>query len=579
MAYLGRKSGRAALIAADIPSDLTHTGSHVVIPSVTTANLPGAGDNSSITPVDGMLVYNSTLGMLQQRAGGVWSGITTAPVITSFTYSDGASATAENPAGGGVITVTGTNFDSTAAGSSSNVGLTFGGTTATSISVNSLKTVITATVPAKAAGTVTMQVVNASGLTASTNFIYDTEPVFSTAEAIGNFADGVYTANASAPRIVAAEGADTISYARVTSLTDDTVISTTVAGLTLCSTGYLTGTLAGTNATTYPFYAQATDAENQNTPKLFNIISYDYASTGGTIIEPGAYTGGGYRSHTFFLAGNGTATNNFVVIPSALTVDILIVAGGGASGYGAYNTDVERGGNGGAGGMIVGTSAVLDAGTFVVVVGAGGTVGSTSSGTSHTRADAWGHKGGDSSFTKGSDTAVAQGGGGGGGASYADISGSHRYYNGGTLTSGTAHIQQYGEDGGSGGGSTNYGGFSTREAGNGMQTNFTEWGITLTGYGNHGTDSFPTNNDTNGGCQGGGAGSTDGSGLNNLFRTGANVEYAQGGSIKGAGGSGNVAGTGAANTGQGGSTAGSSDNRQTVAYAGGTGIVVIRYAV
>jgi hypothetical protein len=73
MAYVGRKSGNAALIAADIPSNLHLLGSHVKIPSVTTANLPGSGDNSSITPVNGMLVYNSTLGRLQQRAGGVWS--------------------------------------------------------------------------------------------------------------------------------------------------------------------------------------------------------------------------------------------------------------------------------------------------------------------------------------------------------------------------------------------------------------------------------------------------------------------------------------------------------------------------
>ena len=257
MSYVGRKSGRAALIAADIPSNLTLLGSHVKIPTVTTANLPGAGDNASITPVDGMLVYNSTLGMLQQRAAGIWSGITTAPVLTSFQYSDGAAATAEKtvvglvsvscttqtsttvlvpgaslgiqvgmvvagtgiPVGatvvsviedtsfvlsaaatasatvtltfGGAVTITGTNFDSILAGGSANIAVTFDGTSATSISVNSLKTIITCTPPAHAAGTITMLITNASGLSASTNFVYDEEAIFTTAAGtLGNFVDG-----------------------------------------------------------------------------------------------------------------------------------------------------------------------------------------------------------------------------------------------------------------------------------------------------------------------------------------------------------------------------------------------------
>ena len=334
-----------AVTSDEIAPNIVLTGGSVSIPSVTTANLPGAvgGANASISAANGMLVYNSTLGMLQQRASGIWSGITTAPVITSFEYSDGPSATAEKtvvglvsvscttqtsttvlvpgaslgiqvgqrvagagiPAGatvvsviedtsfvlssaatasatvtltfGGVVTITGTNFDSILAGGATNIAVTFDGTSATSISVNAAKTIITCTPPAHAAGTITLQVTNASGLTAETNFIYDIEPIFTTAAgSLGEFDDGSYTANSSAPRIQGTENsvALTSGFARVTSATDDTVITTTVAGLTVQGTGYLTGTLDGDASTTYPFYAIATDDEGQKTaPRLFNIIT------------------------------------------------------------------------------------------------------------------------------------------------------------------------------------------------------------------------------------------------------------------------------------------------------------------
>ena len=557
MSYVGRKSGRAALIAADIPSNLTLLGSHVKIPSVTTANLPGSGDNSSITPVNGMLVYNSTLGLLQQRASGVWSEITTGPVITSFVYSDGASATAENPAGGGVITVTGKNFDSTAAGNSANVGLTFGGTTATSISVNSAKTVITATVPAKAAGTVVMKVLNAasSGLSAETNFIYDTEPVFSTAEAIGSFADGAYTANASAPRIVAAEGADTITYARVTSLTDDTVINTTIAGLTLGSTGYLTGNLAGTNATTYPFYAQATDAENQNTPKLFNIISYDYAATGGTIIEPGAYTGGGYRSHTF------TSTGTFV-LNVAIDFDYLVVAGGGGGG-------VNGGGGGGAGGFLTASGYSATIQSYTITVGAGAIARGGTSGV--------GNSGGNSSIVPASGTSIiAIGGGAGGGASAGTTGGSGGGASYGTHSAAAGTVGQ-GNAGGAGGGNAPYwagaGGGGAGAVGTTTSTTDSTNGVNGPGNGGVGLANYYRDGNTSGTTAGihifaGGGGAGGDSGIESVGGLG-------GGGRGSRGGGGQSFTSGTANTGGG----GGGNGAVTAGSTGGSGIVIIRYAV
>ena len=550
MSYVGRKSGRAALIAADIPSNLTLLGSHVKIPSVTTANLPGAGDNSAITPVDGMLVYNTTLNQLQQRANSTWSPITISPFITNIQYSDGA--TAENPAGGGVITITGFNFDSTAAGASANVGLTFGGTTATSISVNSAKTVITATVPAKAAGTVVMKVINVSGISAEADFIYSALPVFSTAEAIGGFVEGTtYTANASAPRIVAAEGEDTITYARVTSLTDDTVITSTIGDLTLGSTGYLTGTLAnGANATTYPFYAQATDGENQNTPKLFNIISYNTAGIGGTYTS---YTG--YNVHTFLSTGTFT-------VHSAINFDYLVVAGGGGGGN-------NGGGGGGAGGFLTASGYSAAVQTYTITVGLGATSRGTGSGV--------GNSGGNSSIVPASGTSIiAIGGGAGGGASAGVTGGSGGGASYGTHSAAAGEVGQ-GNAGGAGGSNGPYwagaGGGGAGAVGTTTDTTDSTNGVAGPGNGGAGLANYYRDGDTSGTTAGihifaGGGGAGGDSGTPSVGGSG-------GGGRGALGGGGQAFQSGTANTGG----AGGGNYTVTAGSTGGSGIVIIRYAV
>lgn len=81
-------------------------------------------------------------------------------------------------------------------------------------------------------------------------------------------------------------------------------------------------------------------------------------ATGGTI----TYNGGN-TIHTFSTANNGTSTNDFVA-PSTETVNYLMIGGGGGGGAGYA-------GGGGGGGVITGTTSV-NAGTHVVVAGAGG---------------------------------------------------------------------------------------------------------------------------------------------------------------------------------------------------------------
>ena len=268
--------------------------------------------------------------------------------------------------------------------------------------------------------------------------------------------------------------------------------------------------------------------------------------TGGTTAT---YTDGSttYRSHTFTSSGNFVAPSGF-----SKTCDALIVAGGGAGGC-------WHAGGGGAGGMITHSPSV-SAGTYPVVIGAGGAGGTTSVGTN----------GGDSSVF--SQTAI----GGGRGGNYA--------------TTPPA-------SGGSGAG------------GNGTTNSSTYWdpAAGTSGQGNAGGRG---NGDHNGGG-GGGKGATGvaatsspavagngGIGAINTYKDGTNIYYAGGGGggswsgTQGTGGTGgggngsyngntNPPTPGSVNTGGGGGGAGSQGNVTSYAAqtSGGSGIVVIRYAL
>jgi len=579
--------------------------------------------------------------MLQQRSAGIWSGITTAPVITSFQYSDGAAATAEKTlavtlscttvsssttvtAGsttgivvgqvvsgvgialgstvisinanvsfvlslaatapgtvtltfGGVITITGSQFDSILAGGSANIAVTFDGTTATSISVNSLKTIITCTPPAHAAGTITLLLTNASGLTASTNFIYDEEAIFTTAAGtLGDFLQGTTYAdnNAASPRIQGTESgvALTTGFQRVTSASDDTVISTTIQALTLLTSGYLTGTLAaGADATTYPFYATAMDNENQRTaPRLFNIISHIYAASGGLIIEPAAYTGS-FRSHTFFSSGNGQPINNFTVI-GAMNVDYLVVAGGGGGAGGVYS------GGGGAGGLLTGTGHAVTVQTYAIVVGAGG-----DGGVGNYDAADLSIIGGNSTFSTIISTGGGRGayfhtdtiggpGGSGGGAGYNGV-----VYAGGVSTA----SPNQGNDGGTGGTGHGHSGGGGGGAGGAGISGGTS-GATGSG-GGAGLANYYRDGNTSGTTAGfhvfagggGGAWQDAVGGVGGVVGSTVLGGHGGGGTAAADGGTSGVADTGSG--GGGGGTHASSTYQR--GGNGGTGIVVIRYAV
>ena len=270
------------------------------------------------------------------------------------------------------------------------------------------------------------------------------------------------------------------------------------------------------------------------------------APTGGTIT-----TYGTTRVHTFLSSANFVAS-------SAITADILVVAGAGGGGGTSINSS-SGGGGGGAGGMVTFASQSVGTGTHTVTVGAGG--------AERGGANQRGGQGGDSRF--GTLTNILGGGGGGS----AD-SGPHAAF-----------------AGGSGGGAGNNGGLGTAGAG-------------TAGQGNNGGEegdsgpNYPAGGGGGKGAVGGSAvgsatqGGAGGAGAANNYRTNSNVTYAGGGGGSsyngGAGGAGGAGGgsaglngnSGAASNGTanlGGGGGGNSKNQ--VCGNGGSGIVVIRYAM
>ncbi len=261
--------------------------------------------------------------------------------------------------------------------------------------------------------------------------------------------------------------------------------------------------------------------------------------TGGTITTHGIY-----RVHTFLSSGN-------FVVPSGLSVqmDTLLVAGGGAGGN-------WHAGGGGAGGMFT-YQHTPSAGTYAVSIGAGGVGGTSSVGsngadtTVFSQTAIGGGRGGNYNTTP-----PASGGSGGGGNGTTN----------GSYTGGASGTAGQGNSGGNGNGN---------HAGG--------------GGGGKGSSGASAPNNSNAG-DGGSGGAND-------YRTGSNINYAGGGgggvwsgsagSGQDGGGNGSYANNsspptaGAVNTGGGGGGSGSQGNNTSYSAqtTGGSGIVVIRYAL
>jgi hypothetical protein len=260
-------------------------------------------------------------------------------------------------------------------------------------------------------------------------------------------------------------------------------------------------------------------------------------ATGGTV---STYSSGGtnYKVHKFTSSGN-------LVVPTGLTLSnctILIIAGGGGSG--AYGNG-GGGGGGGGGGFGSPTVSSLTAGTHSITIGGGG-----------------------AQHAVGSNTTVPS-------AFQGNLSNTH--FNGGTFRGGGQGAYGSNAAGGSGGSG---GGGNPRNGGAG--------GVAVAGQGNIGGSVGALNQNDNGAAGGGGAGgaasnaswtnsgSGGGAGVASTIVDGStSVTYGAGG--RGGNGTyhGNTGRVGGANIGE-----GAWGPKASIAgYAGGSGIVIIRYTV
>lgn len=268
-------------------------------------------------------------------------------------------------------------------------------------------------------------------------------------------------------------------------------------------------------------------------------------ATGGDIVT----TDGTYWYHAF--RNSGTFTPSV-----ALTADVLVVAGGG--GGGGQPDSGNSSGGGGAGGYLYFASQSVSTSALTVTVGAGGAGGPAGSNN--------GSQGSNSQFgaltasvgggfgQRAFDTALGGTGGSGGGSSGSATSGQGN--SGGTSVGAGSNYQ------GGGGGGAGAAGSGAGNGGAGLNTLSSWFSVTGTGVsgyvagGGGGGQYFFTDGTRLGGAGGGG----NGGGWNGSTLVAP------------------VAGT--VNTGGGGGGAGSRDGQGAKAgAAGGSGLVIVRYAV
>jgi hypothetical protein len=266
-------------------------------------------------------------------------------------------------------------------------------------------------------------------------------------------------------------------------------------------------------------------------------------ATGGDIIE----TDGTYWYHAFLSSGTFTPT-------VGLSCDILVAAGGGGGGRPASGAGFA--GGGGAGGVLgYATQSIASGSAQTITIGAGGginTSGSNSQFGSLTASTGGGAGGG---FNV---AGSAGGNGGGGGENSAGGTGSQGFNGGAGGGTGTG-------GGGGGGGAGANGVTATNSSGGGAGGAGVS---TVTNWGSLSTVLTTTGTGVSGFIAGGGGGSAD-----------AAAVGAGGSGGGGAGGkntSSPPAVSGTANTGSGG---GGSTNVAYVAGSGGSGLVIVRYAV
>jgi hypothetical protein len=249
---------------------------------------PSLGASGTVLTSNGTATYWATA-TVNASSGGESSPKIATIYVTDSSYNN-LDDTAVDSSAGGYIKITGSNF---AAGCLVVVG-SVAATSTTFVSSSEVR----AQLPAQAAGTYTLYLTNSDGGVAIKVLAinYSGFPSWTTGSSITFSSSSIsYNFSASSDSNV------------VYSLNSG---SSLPPGLSLSSNGLLNGTFTGTAGTVYTFTLQATDVENQNTPRSFSVT----VSLG----EPQFYL------TTLLLHGDGTngANNNTFVDSSTNNLSI-----------------------------------------------------------------------------------------------------------------------------------------------------------------------------------------------------------------------------------------------------------------
>jgi hypothetical protein len=322
----------------------------LVLPTGTTSG----GTGRPVSPTVGSIRYNSTTGLAEVYSSIGYVSVDSPPTISTFS---GLINESQNT----TITVTGLNFQVGAVISVSGAATSNVSRNLSTTRING--TTLTATTAAASSNYVGGQnfnitVTNPSGLsnTLSTAGTVDGAPVWSTSA--GSLGTVVIGDAASFSPSATDPNADTITYSVASgSLPTGTSINS--------STGAITGTVSGSDGTfSFTLRARSTQASTVSTSDRSFSIIVTAVATGGTISDI-TLSGTNYKLHAFT-----SGTSNFVLNTNK-AIDVLIVGGGGGGGRAIGDNDTGKGGAG-AGQALVRTGYSPGAGTYSIVVGAGG---------------------------------------------------------------------------------------------------------------------------------------------------------------------------------------------------------------
>lgn len=290
-----------AINSARLADNIEFTGTHIKVPSGTTAERPGS-------PAVGYVRYNTTTGVLEQYMVDGWQSITVPPIISSLNIDNFDEA--DDPQ---TLVITGSNFDSAAtAVLLDNGGNTVTPTTSTRDSASQITIVFSGgDVITSDNGPYDIQVTTGTGLVAKTEngLTLDNRPAWTTAS--GNIGTVYEDVVISTITVVATDPeGESVTY----SITSGALPT----GLSLSSGGAITGTpnvndTYNASGITHNFTVTADDGTGNTTPQSFNILRKWKDGTSSALAAVDAATIYDFGVNTYT---NGTPEQHWIQTPS-----------------------------------------------------------------------------------------------------------------------------------------------------------------------------------------------------------------------------------------------------------------------